>query len=193
MLILEIEKDIKEVILIKKIQNHRIYLTDGTEITIVNVEPINFKLKSQAEQNNILESYRYFLKQCDFDMQIFIQTQKADAQKHIQEVEKCIEYEPQLAEMAKDYINFINEISEVRGSISRKFYIVIQTNEQNMENKISKIKEGLEGCGNLVRVCDDEEIVSVLKACFKKTSNPIMHFLSHPVSGSELKRKESKG
>ncbi|MBQ9279765.1 MAG: hypothetical protein IJ215_01785 [Clostridia bacterium] len=167
-LIFEIEKDMEEIILMKEIKNNRVYLKNGNEIVILNVEPINFKLKSQAEQNSILESYQYFLKQCDFDIQIFVQTQKADAKKHIKEIEKCILYEPALADMAKDYISFVNEISEVRGSISRKFYIAMKTNENDRENKISKIKEGLESCGNMIKICNNDEIVEIFKVCFKK-------------------------
>lgn len=128
-------------------------------------------MKSSSEQDAILEAYKYFLKQCDFDIQIFIQTQKASAKSHITEVEKCILYEPNIADMAKDYIQLINDMSEVRGSISRKFYVVIKTNDNDRENKIEKIREGLESCGNIIRVCNNKEIVEIFKSCFKESNS----------------------
>lgn len=146
-----------------------IVLRNGKEITILKVEPINFRLKSQSEQNMIIEAYKYCLKQCNFDFQIFIQTQKASVDKHLKEIKKCILYEDAISDMAADYMELVKEISEVKGSISRKFYIVISVDKYNKETKISKIIEGLKSCGNLVERCSEKEIIRIFQGCFKRT------------------------
>ena len=58
----------------------------------------------------------------------------------------------------------------MRGSISRKFFIVIKTKEnENCENKILKITEGLKNCGNITKRCNRQEIIEIFQSCFKKT------------------------
>lgn len=45
-------------------------------IKILKVIPINFNLKTQLEKETILKSFKTFLKTCNFDMQILIQSKK---------------------------------------------------------------------------------------------------------------------
>lgn len=150
---------------VKNIDNHRMKLMNNRILHVLKVEPINFNLKSQAEQKIILESYKTFLKRCNFNFQIYVQTQKTNAEKHISEIQKCIEYEPKIAEMAEDYIDLIKEISEVRGSISRKFFIILEEKED--DSRVTMIIEGLKACGNIVSKCNREEILKLFKGCFK--------------------------
>lgn len=153
---------------IQEIKNNEIILTNEDRLVIMRVEPINFKLKSVSEQEAILEAYKTFLKLCDFDIQIFVQTQEANVKRHKEEIKKCILYEKEISDMAEDYIHLINEISEVRGSVSRKFFLIIKVTEEDKENKINKVREGLEGCGNVIELCTTQELIQILKVCFKK-------------------------
>ena len=45
-------------------------------IKILKVLPINYDLKSNLEKEAILNSYKLFLKTCDFNIQILIQSKK---------------------------------------------------------------------------------------------------------------------
>ena len=45
-------------------------------IKILKIIPINYNLKSDLEKNSILNSYQLFLKTCNFDIQILIQSTK---------------------------------------------------------------------------------------------------------------------
>lgn len=155
---------IEKLIHVKSIDDYGYTLKNNKKIHVLQVEPINFNLKTQSEQNVILESYKMFLKQCNFNIQIYVQTAKASAEKHISEVEKCVNFEPQVAEMARGYIEFIRNISDVRGSIVRKFFIVI---EEGNDSRINMVIDGLKLCGNIVHECDDDEIKKLFKGCYK--------------------------
>ncbi len=141
-------------------------MPDKRKIGILKIEPINFKLKSKSEQKIVLESYKVLLKQCDFNFQIYIQTRKTSIEKHISEIEKCIKYEPRLIEMAMDYINFITEISNSKGSISRNFYILYAIKEDDFYENI--ISDSLKMCGNTITKCSKKEILKLFNCCFKK-------------------------
>lgn len=55
-----------------------IKLKNNQYIKIIKVIPINYNLKSELEKEGILNSYKTFLKTCNFDMQLIIQSNKED-------------------------------------------------------------------------------------------------------------------
>ncbi len=62
----------------KVLDNGIIKLKDNTYIKIIKIKPINFNLKSELEKEAILNSYKLFLKTCNFNFQILIQSNKED-------------------------------------------------------------------------------------------------------------------
>lgn len=50
-------------------------LKDNSYIKIIKIIPINYNLKSELEKEAILNSYKIFLKTCNFDIQILIRKQ----------------------------------------------------------------------------------------------------------------------
>lgn len=157
---------VQEWIPFQSVNYGKVVLKDGTYVKILEVIPINFELKSDFEKEAILESYRRLLKSCNFDIQIFIQSQVTDITKHIYKI-KRLQQGSNLNEMAEDYINFIENITYNKRNISKKFYIVIK-GSNNIEEHIFKIKEGLNACGNSVEECMDDVIISIMKNCFNK-------------------------
>jgi len=76
-------KSIQKWIPIEEIfENGIIKLKKNNYIKIIKIIPINFNLKSDLEKEAILNSYKIFLKTCDFDIQILIQSKKEDLSKY---------------------------------------------------------------------------------------------------------------
>ena len=67
-------------------ENGIIKLINNKFIKIMKVNPINFNLKSNLEKDAILNSYKIFLKTCNFDIQILIQSKKEDLTNHIEKI-----------------------------------------------------------------------------------------------------------
>lgn len=53
-----------------------IKLKNKTYVKIIEIIPINYNLKSNLEKEAILNSYKLFLKSCNFNIQILIQSRK---------------------------------------------------------------------------------------------------------------------
>ena len=131
-------------------------------LKIIKIYPINYNLKSELEKNSILNSYKAFLKTCNFDIQIIIQSNKEDLSKHINKIKKQNEIENNfnIINLSQKYINFINKKNKEKNSSSKNFYILIksQNNLENSESVIAqelkdkylKIKDCLSRCGNIV-------------------------------------------
>lgn len=136
-------------------------------IKILKVIPINFNLKTQLEKESILNSYKIFLKTCNFDMQILIQSKKEDLSGHIENIQKISQKENNkiIREYSKEYLKFIKEKNNKNKSASKNIYLIIKNNTDNLEENIIqelnekyfKIKECLARCGNIVKDINEKE------------------------------------
>lgn len=84
---------LEEYIPIKKIENGIIYTTDGRYVRILEIEPINFPLRSAREQKNIIYAFVSFLKISPVKLQIKVLTRKADINRHLELVRREMQAE----------------------------------------------------------------------------------------------------
>lgn len=154
-----------------KLKNNKI-------IKILKVFPINYNLKSDLEKESILNSYRIFLKTCNFDIQILIQSNKEDLTHHISRIKKYVSKKENkyLKNISENYIQYISNLNNNKKSSSKKFYIIIKNQpinkkeknieiiKQELNEKYIKIKECLSRCGNKVNNIDKKE--EILKIFF---------------------------
>ena len=162
---------------IEKIFNNGIIkLKNKKYIKIIKIKPINFSLKSNLEKEAILNSYKIFLKTCNFDIQILIQSSKEDLNKNIENIKNNLKKEKKdfLNKIAEDYFNFIQNFNSIKNSSSKNFYIIISNNNneeieenifQELNEKYFKIKECLFRCGNAtVDVNSEQEVKDVFNS-----------------------------
>ncbi len=166
----------------KVLNNGIVKMKNNYYIKILKVSPINFNLKSNLEKESILNSYKTFLKTCNYDIQILIQSNKEDLSNHIFQVEEINKNKKEKIKLiSKKYINFIQEINQKKKSSSKNFYILVKENPINKNKKINEenekiyceklnekyfqIKESLSRCGNIVINCDSkEEVERIIKS-----------------------------
>ena len=159
------------------LENGIIKTKENKYIKIIRVKPINFNLKSELEKEAILNSYKIFLKTCNFNFQILIQSNKEDLSNHFSQInENLIQEEKNIQEISKKYINYIKELNNKRKSSSKNYYIIINFVNKNsditdvetyaiedLNNKYFKIKECLSRCGNVVLdILEKEQIKNIL-------------------------------
>lgn len=112
---------------IENIRNGIVETTDGRYIKILEVEPINFTLRSDEEQFNIISSYASWLKISPMRLQFKSMTRKADSDKHIAMVQEELAQEenPQCKEIGDDYIRLIRDVGS-REALTRRFFLIFQ-------------------------------------------------------------------
>lgn len=82
---------------VKDIRNGIIETEDGRYIRVLEVEPINFLLRSTSEQKNIVASFASWMKISPIKIQIKVLTKKADIGKHLNTIERDMESESRMA------------------------------------------------------------------------------------------------
>ena len=155
------------------LENGIIKVKNKNYIKILKIIPINFELKSNLEKEAILNSYKIFLKTCNFDIQILIQSNKKDLSNHISKIkEKSKEEKENIKILSEKYTNYIKKINIEKKSSSKNFYILIKEipeikkintkiNEKIIFDKLNDkyfcIKECLSRCGNVVIDISDQK------------------------------------
>ena len=166
------------------LENGIIKLKNNDYIKILKILPINYNLKSNLEKEAILNSYKLFLKTCDFDIQILIQSNKEDLSKHISKIKKTNKIEKEnIINLSNKYIDYIQNLNSEKKSSCKCFYILIKNSPENkklnnediekiisnnLNDKYFKIKECLSRCGNVITDCNEvEEIKFILKSFYQ--------------------------
>ena len=160
----------------KTLEKGIIKIEKNKYIKILKIIPINFNLKTQLEKESILNSYKIFLKTCNFDMQILIQSKKEDLSNHVENIQDISQKEKNkiIKKYSEEYIKFIKEKNNKNKSASKNIYLIIKNNSENLEENIIqelnekyfKIKDNLLRCGNLIFECDKNEIKKILFSFF---------------------------
>ncbi len=141
------------------LENGMIQLKNKAYIKILQVSPINFNLKTELEKEAILNSYKIFLKTCNFNFQIIIQSSKEDLKTHIQYIESRAD-SLKIKKISQNYMEYIKNLNQNKKSSSKKFYIILKKSKENQIEKMIeeelneeyfKIKECLARCGNIVK------------------------------------------
>lgn len=112
---------------IAEFRNDIVIMKDGTLRGVLMVSSMNFFLKSEDEQNAIIQGYRQFLNAVDFPMQILVQSRKFDISKyiaHLDEMEKKQTNDLLKIQMA-DYRQFIGELVEMGNIMDKKFFVIV--------------------------------------------------------------------
>lgn len=159
------------------LENGIIKLKNSSYIKILEIIPINFNLKSELEKEAILNSYKIFLKTCNFNFQILVQSNKENLEKNISDInfQKNKERE-NIKKISENYINYIKELNKNKKSSNKNFYIIIKNNikeekiEENIVEELNenyfKTKECLARCGNIVKDINKKENIKKLIQSF---------------------------
>jgi type IV secretory pathway VirB4 component len=112
---------------IAEIKDNTIVMKDGTLRAVLLVSSINFALKSEDEQNAVIDSYIRFLNNLSFTLQIVIQSRELDIDNYIQYL-KTKEKE-QINKLLKvqtaDYIEYIKELTSLGRIMNKRFYVIV--------------------------------------------------------------------
>ncbi len=129
---------------IAEIREDVVVLKDGTLRTVLMVSSLNFALKSEDEQQAVIQGYMQFLNSLEHPIQIVIQSRRMNVDGYLQrlkEQEDTIANEL-LKSQIRDYTSFISELVELGEIMQKRFFVVIpfdplQDKKQSFMSKVS--------------------------------------------------------
>jgi len=132
---------------ITEVKENTIVMKDGTLRAVLLVSSINFALKSEDEQNAVIDSYVRFLNNLSFTLQIVIQSRELDIDNYLEYLkEKEKEQTNKLLKVqTADYVEYIKELTSLGKIMNKRFYIIVPYNPLTDKRKsfFSLISEAL--------------------------------------------------
>lgn len=138
---------IQDYIPIANIANGVIQTTDKRYLKIMEIEPINFMLRSAPEQNSIISTFASWLKISPIKIHFKSVVKKADSKKYIQSLQNDLDKSVEtFREIADAYIDLIEDIGN-KEALTRRFFLIFEyETDQNYRHttEYSDIIAGLE-------------------------------------------------
>jgi len=116
---------------VEDIRGGMVITKDGRYIKVVEIQPINFLLRSASEQRDIIMSFAELLRIAPVKIQFKSNANRADISKFLEHTAEEMEQEnnPACIEMDRDYIEHIQNIA-TNNAISRRFFAVFEFENQ---------------------------------------------------------------
>jgi len=154
---------LSELIGIRQIRSGILVRNNGY-VLLLEILPVNFRLKSENEQEYIIKCYEELLKILKSPFQITVISRKADISGHIKYMERHWEQEsdPELKRQIRNYMTFAKEVS-AKGAVSRRFILALpyvppagikleSVSFESVANTLyqlkGRVKQCIEKCGN---------------------------------------------
>lgn len=132
---------------IAEIRDNTVIMKDGTLRAVLLVSSINFALKSEEEQNAVVESYVRFLNNLNFTLQIVIQSRELDIENYLAYLkEREKEQTNKLLKIqTADYITYIKDLTSLGKIMNKRFYVIVPYNPltDKRKNFFSLVGEAL--------------------------------------------------
>ncbi len=112
---------------IAEIRNDTVLLKKGGLRAVLLVEPLNFNLKSETEQQGIISGYEEFINTLTFPLQIVMRSTKVNIDPYIDQIRERgkTQKNPLLKEQTTSYANFIEKIVDVAEIMTKRFYVIV--------------------------------------------------------------------
>lgn len=163
----------RQQIQIKEVRDDILILPGNHYRLVLETSSINFELKSEDEQDTIIDGFQNFLNSLSTSIQILIRVREVDVDHYLEQImnNKQEEKEKIYKDQLDTYTQFIQKLVTGNKILSRKFYLIIPYhNLQTRDFHIIKeqllltrdiVQRGLEKIGMKVRHLSSLELLDL--------------------------------
>lgn len=122
---------------IAEIREDVVVMKDGTTRAVLLVSSINFSLKSEDEQEAIIQGYISFLNSLESPVQILIQSRKLDIDDYLSRLKEQEKTQTNdlLRNQIADYRQFVKELVVLGEIMQKKFFVIVPYNPASSTRK----------------------------------------------------------
>lgn len=120
-----------------EVHDDTLVLKNGGVRAVLEVQSVNFNLKSEAEQNALISSYQGFLNVLNFPVQIQIRSRKLDIDTYIARLRRRQNEikNDLLREQMAGYIDFVQKLVEYSDIMEKKFFVIVPLDPPRAQKK----------------------------------------------------------
>src|SRR3989338_2792699 len=112
---------------IAEIRNDIVLLKNGGLRSVLQVEALNFNLKSETEQQGIIAGYGSLVKTPTFPLQIVVRSTKTNIDEYLKHLTDIAQQNKNelLKQQTLGYVSFITRLLDVADIMQKRFYVVV--------------------------------------------------------------------
>ncbi len=121
------KKSSREQIAIKGVRDGILSLPGKKYRAVLEVSPVNFALKSEEEQEVVIDNYQRFLNSLSMPIQIIMRARAVDMDQYTASWREKAKNEknPIYKKQIEDYTEFVDKLVTDNSILTRKFYVVV--------------------------------------------------------------------
>lgn len=178
-------------IAIKGVRDGILILPHNQYRAVLHVSSLNFELKSEEEQDAIIDTYESFLNSVGSNLQILIRTREIDMDKYLEDLSERLESEPEkiYREQLTNYDSFIRSLVTNNKILTRHFYVVIPYHAgskadfeliaEQLNLKLDIVAKGMTRLGMHTRQLSSLEVLDLFYSFYNPAQAKIQPLTDH--------------
>ena len=176
---------------IRGVRDGVLILPDDRYRLILQASSINFELKSEAEQDALIEIYKSFLNSLACPLQIIVRVREMDLDKYLEDFRARLaeETEDVYKTQIQNYAEFVASLVDTNKILSRNFYVVIgyegegefEIVKEQLSLNTDIVVKGLARLGMQSRILSSLEILDLFYSFYNPNQAK-----SQPITASTL-------
>ncbi len=187
------KKSSRHQINIKGVRDGILLLPNNRYRVVLQASSINFELKSEAEQDALIDTYQNFLNSLATPLQIVIRVREMDMDKYLADFKTRLKAEKEevYRSQVKNYTEFVKTLISSKKILTRHFYIIVGFDEAEKDFEIVKehltltadiVSKGLGRMGMQTRQLSSLELLDLFYSFYSPTQAKIQ-----PLSAQTMK------
>ncbi len=169
---------------IKEVKDGILVLPNHEYSLAIETSSINFELKSEAEQDVLIDSFQNFLNSLPCKLQILVRVREVDIERYLDQISRTqsVEKEKVYKNQITNYNDFIKNLVSGNKILSRRFYVVIPYAHTDKNKDFNLIREqiclnrdivhrGLEKLGMKAKALDSLEMLDLFYSFYNPTQS----------------------
>lgn len=158
---------------------------------VLHVSSLNFELKSEEEQDAIIDTYESFLNSVGSNLQILIRTREIDMDKYLEDLDERFEHETEkiYRNQLTNYDAFIRSLVTTNKILTRHFYVVIpytassktdfELIKEQINLKLDIVAKGMTRLGMHTRELTSLEILDLFYSFYNPVQAKVQPLTEH--------------
>lgn len=188
---------------IKGVRGNMLLLPHDQYRLVIEVSPVNFELKSEEEQDALIDTYESFLDSLPCPLEIVVRIRELDMDKYLADTQELLhdEKEEVYRDQIKNYAKFVQGLVADNKILSRHFYVVLPYNTSDFETakeqlslNADMVSKGLSRLGMRTRQLTNIELLDLFHTFYNPAQakrQPISDQVAELLNNSYIRKEQA--
>jgi hypothetical protein len=188
---------------IKGVRGNMLLLPHDQYRIVIEVSPVNFELKSEEEQDALIDTYESFLNSLPCPLEIVVRIRELDMDKYLADIQGLLEGEQEeiYRNQIENYTEFVQGLVADNKILSRHFYVVLpytardfDTAKEQLSLNADMVSKGLSRLGMQTRQLTNIELLDIFHTFYNSAQakrQPISDQVAELLSNSYIRKEQA--